>query len=168
MRVNLIAVAAILLVLLVTFRSAIIPLILLFTIESAIWINMAIPYFMDMDVNYIGYLVLNTVQLGATVDYAILFTTTYLTKRRQMPAAAALAQTAGQCTKSILVSALTLSIAGFALFGMTTNPIIADIGLLLGRGTLLSMGLVLTMLPLLLKIFDQPISRLTYRSDFYV
>jgi predicted RND superfamily exporter protein len=105
--------------------------------------------------------------LGATVDYAILFTTTYLTKRRQMPVAVALVQTAGQCTKSILVSALTLSIAGFALFGMTTNPIIADIGLLLGRGTLLSMFLVLTMLPLLLRIFDKPIRKLTYRAGFY-
>ena len=70
-----VAFTAILLVLLVTFRSLLLPLVLLLAIESGIWINLSIPYFTGDSVNFIGYLVINTVQLGATIDYAILLTT---------------------------------------------------------------------------------------------
>ena len=80
-----IAVVAILCVLLVTFRSIALPLVLLLTIESGIWINLSIPYFTGEPVNFIGYLVINTVQLGATIDYGILLTTHYLDHRRRAP-----------------------------------------------------------------------------------
>ena len=84
--VSAVAIIAILIVLLVTFRSLTLPLVLLLTIESGIWINLSIPYFMGESVNFIGYLVINTVQLGATIDYGILLTTHYLRHRRRVPA----------------------------------------------------------------------------------
>ena len=87
--VSLIAVIAIFLVLLVTFRSVSLPFILLLAIESGIWINLSIPYFTGTPLNFIGYLVVNTVQLGATIDYGILLTTHYLRERKSLPARAA-------------------------------------------------------------------------------
>jgi predicted RND superfamily exporter protein len=167
LRVNLMAVAAIFLVLLVTFRSLLLPIILVLSIESAIWINLAIPYFFDLPINFIGYLVLSSVQLGATVDYAILLTSTYMRLRRQMPARAAISQALSVSFKSILVSATTLAICGFALTITTTNPAVADIGTLLCRGTILSAFMVLCFLPALLIVFDRLVAKTTYRANFY-
>ncbi len=164
--VNMIAIAAIFLVLLITFRSATLPFILLLTIEAGIWINLAIPYFMGTTINYMGYLVLSTVQLGATVDYAILLTTYYMKNRKKLCQRDAIRRSLGQTFKSILVSALILSTAGFTLYATSTSPSISDIGLLLGRGTLLSFAMVVCLLPALLKILDKPIAKTTYRANF--
>ncbi|MGI6153176.1 MAG: efflux RND transporter permease subunit [Christensenellaceae bacterium] len=165
--VTLIAVIAIFLVLLITFRSGTLPLILLLTIETGIWVNLAIPYFSGISINFIGYLVLNTVQLGATVDYAILLTNTYLKKRRFMPQKEAMHKAMGDSFKSILVSAATLATAGFTLYATSSNPPVSDIGLLLGRGTLLSLVMVVCFLPAMLRIFDKAIAKTTYKSRFY-
>jgi predicted RND superfamily exporter protein len=166
LRVNLIAIVAIFCVLLITFRSLVLPFLLLLTIESAIWINLALPYFTGTSVNYIGYLVLNTVQLGATVDYAILLTNTYLRLRKTLPKREAIKQALGSSFKSILVSASVLSIAGFTLLNTSTNPIVCDIGLMLGRGTLLSFTLVVCFLPTLLTLFDPLIGKFTWKTGF--
>jgi predicted RND superfamily exporter protein len=167
LKVNLIAIVAIFLVLLMTFRSLVLPFILLLTIELAIWLNLSIPYFSGTSINYIGYLVLSTIQLGATVDYAILLTSTYLRYRKTMPKRQAIHNALGYSFKPILMSAGILSIAGFALYAASSNAIVCDIGLLLGRGTLFSSALVLTFLPALLFIFDPLIGWLSLRSRFY-
>ncbi len=165
-KVNLIAIIAIFLVLLVTFKSVTLPFILLLTIESAIWINLAIPYFSGTPINFIGYLVLSTVQLGATVDYAILMTTTYLRNRHIMPQKEAMNQAMGSSFKSIMVSAGILATAGFTLYATSTNPAISDIGLLLGRGTVLSFTMVVCFLPGMLRLFDKAIAKTTWHSGF--
>lgn len=167
LRVNLLAIAAIFLVLLITFRSLLLPIILVLTIESAIWINLAIPYFTGEPINFIGYLVLSSVQLGATVDYAILLTTTYRRLRQELPARKAITQALGTSFKSILVSATILAICGFALSITTTNAAVADIGVLLCRGTILSAVMVLCFLPAMLIFFDKAIAKTTYKSNFY-
>lgn len=165
--VNLIAVIAIFIVLLVTFKSAILPFILVLTIEAGIWINLSIPYFSGTPINFLGYLVLSTIQLGATVDYAILLTNTYLRNRKQMPKREAISVSLGGSFKSILVSALTLSTAGFTLYATSSNSAIADIGLLLGRGTLLSFLMVVCFLPTLLVVFDKVIEKTTFKTEFF-
>ena len=161
-----IAIIAIFIVLLATFKSAILPFLLLLTIEAAIWINLSIPYFTGTSINYVGYLVLNTVQLGATVDYAILLAMTYMRNRRSMPKKEAVHKALGSSFRSILVSAATMAMAGFTLAWTSSNPLIADIGKLLGRGTLLSMVMVLLFLPTMLTLFDKVISKTTYKADF--
>lgn len=166
-RVNLIAIIAIFAVLLFTFSSGSLPFILLFTIEAGIWINLAIPYFMGESINFLGYLVVNTVQLGATVDYAILLSSYYMDNRKRMGQRAALQTSLGETFKSILVSASTLAIAGFTLYATSTNPSVSIIGLLLGRGTILSFMMVVCMLPLLLTVFDKVIQKTTLKSNFY-
>ncbi len=165
-RVTLIAVIAIFCVLLLTFRSITLPLLLLLTIETGIWINLSIPYFTGMPIGFIGYLVLSTVQLGATVDYAILLTTHYMRNRRLMDSREAVRKSLGENFKSILVSAATLATAGFTLYATSTNPVISGLGLLLGRGTLLSLLMVVCFLPAMLVVFDKVISKTTLKAGF--
>ena len=165
---NLFAVLAIFIVLVITFKSAALPFILLFTIESAIWINLSIPYFTGTSINFIGYLVINTVQLGATVDYAILLTTTYMRDRQIMPKKEAIHSALGRSFRSILVSAATLATAGFALAATSSNPIVSDIGMLLGRGALLSMLMVVVFLPAMLTFFDGFINKTTIKPNFLI
>ncbi|MDR3305229.1 MAG: MMPL family transporter [Clostridiales Family XIII bacterium] len=165
--VNMLAVIAIGAVLLLTFRSVSLPLLLLLTIEASIWINMAIPYFSGTPLSYIGYLVISTVQLGATVDYAILFTDNYRNNRRLLPVREALKMTHGQTFRSILISAAILSLAGFTLWLTSTNPVVQALGLLMGRGALLSLALVSFFLPALLLIFDKVVGATTLSARFY-
>lgn len=164
--VNLIAVCAIFLVLLITFRSAILPFLLLFTIESAIWINLSIPYFQGSSINFLGYLVLSAVQLGTTVDYAILLTNTWLKYRRRLSPRAAIGAALNDTFRSILVSAAVLAAAGFTLYLNSSNPAISEIGMLLGRGTLLSLLMVVCFLPAVLRLLDKAIGATTWRSMF--
>lgn len=166
-QVNIIAVIAILIVLILTFRSGVLPFILLFTIETGIWINLSIPYFTDSPLHFMGYLVISTVQLGATVDYAILLTSYYLDSRKRMGQDEAIAKAMSEAFQSILLSGTTLAAAGLVLYVTSSNPIVSELGALLGRGTLLSMLMVFCLLPALLRAFDKMIGITTYKSDFY-
>lgn len=164
--VSLIAIVAIFLVILLTFRSLTLPFILLLTIEVGIWINLAIPYFMGESTNFVGYLVINTVQLGATIDYAILLTTHYLALRKKMPSREAVYQALGETFPSLMVSACVLTGAGLALGFTSTLATITNLGFLLARGTVLSFTLVTCFLPAALILFDKAIDRTTLHADF--
>jgi len=166
-RINLVAILGIFLVLLVTFRSLSIPLFLLFSIETAIWINLSFPYFTGKPLSFIGYLIISTVQLGATVDYAILLTNTYLNNRKTLPKKEAMRVTIEDNLVAILISAGILATAGFTLAFTTSNPIISELGTLLGRGTLLSFTMVVCVLPALLVLFDKVIQKTTLKNKFH-
>lgn len=165
--VTLIAVIAIFLVLVGTFRSLALPIILLFSIEAGIWINLAIPYFMGEKLNFMGYLVVNTVQLGATIDYAILLTTRYMAHRKETTAREAAHLALGESFRSVLVSAAILATAGFALAATSSLSAVSTLGILLGRGALFSLALVSCVLPGLLVLFDKFIRKTTYRAGFF-
>lgn len=162
--VNGLAVGFIFLTLLVSFRSLTLPFILIFVIESAIWINLSVPYFTGTPLVYIGYLVISTVQLGATIDYAILMTDGYVENRRTMGSRASVTRTIDDNLISLLTSGLILSLAGLCLRFASSMNIVKELGMLLFRGTLLSMALVLIALPALLIAFDSLTARLTKRK----
>jgi len=164
--VNFVAIIGIFIVLLVTFRSLLIPPILLFTIETAIWINLSFAYFAGKSINFIGYLVISTVQLGATVDYAILLTNNYLLNRKKLSKKEAMKTTIEGSLIAILISALILSLAGFALSFTSNNPVISELGILFGRGTVLSFVMVVCVLPALLLLFDKIIQKTTLGNKF--
>ena len=136
-------------------------------IEASIWINLGLPYFSGTSLFYIGYLIISTVQLGATIDYAILFTDRYLEFRRKMLKKAAARQTIKACTLSILTSSLVLTLAGTILGQVSTNGVLSQLGTLIGRGAVLSFVLVIFVLPSLLILFDGLIRRTTLHADFY-
>jgi predicted RND superfamily exporter protein len=165
--VNTLTVISIAIVLLITFRSISFPVVLLLTIETSVWINLSLPYLTDTPLVYIGYLIISTVQLAATVDYGILFTENYTQLRKEMSALDAVKQTINEKTFSIGVSASILSSVGFILSATSSDPIVSSIGLLLGRGALLAFISVLIFLPALLVVFDRFIEKTTWKPNFY-
>jgi len=165
--VNTLTVVAIAIVLLVTFRSISIPIVVLLTIQSSVWVNLAVPYFSGDSLVYLGYLIVSIVQLAATVDYAILFTEEYTQNRKEMGALDAVKKTINEKIFSVGVSASILTSVGFILWLTNSNEIITSIGLLLGRGALLAFILVVILLPALLVIFDRFIEKTTWKANFY-
>lgn len=161
-----VSMGAVALIILLTFRSLILPVLLIAVIQSAIYINMAVPYFLGEPLVFIGYLVVSSLQLGATIDYAILLASRYMEARRSMPPRQAVAEAAHRAGLSVSTSGLILAVAGFAEAKLSGMAAISTIGLLIGRGALLSTGLVLLALPALLTTFDAPIRWLTLRPRF--
>ena len=166
-RVTWLAIIAIFIVLMLTFRSLSLPFILLLVIESGIWINLSIPYFTGETINFIGYLVVNTVQLGATIDYAILLSTAYMRHRRETTARESARLALGECFRSIFISAAILASAGFALAATSSLSAVTTLGILLGRGTIMSFVLVTCVLPALLILCDGLIRKTTLKAGFY-
>ena len=134
--VNLLAIGAVFLVLLITMKSLILPAILVLSIETAIWINLAIPYFTDQTIFYIAYLIISSIQLGATVDYAILFTERYKEMRQDFNRKESIIKTISTVTTSILTSGSVLTVVGFLLGYISTHGLLSQLGFFLGKGTL--------------------------------
>jgi len=153
--VNLLAIGAVFVVLLLTMKNVTVPIILVLAIETAIWINLAIPYFAGSVIFYIAYLIISSVQLGATVDYAILMTERYKENRESFDKKEAIVQTISDVMVSILTSGSVLAVVGLLLSYISTNQLLAQIGLFIGRGAILSLVIVLLVLPGLLFIFDK-------------
>lgn len=166
-KVNLIAIGAVFLVLLLTMKSISIPVILVLAIETAIWINLAIPYFTDSTIFYIAYLIISSIQLGATVDYAILYTDRYMEYRRTMTKRDAVVQTISAVTVSVMTSASVLTVVGFLMGVVSTHGLLAQLGMFLGKGTLLSLAVVLFVLPGLLYLLDGVVEKTTKGVTFY-
>ncbi len=170
LEVLLIGMIAIGFVLLVTFRNALLPFVLLIVLEGAIWLNMSVPYFLGYDMNYIGYQIVSSVQLGATIDYAILLTQRYIEARRSLSKRDAAAMALSRATGPILTPASILTIAGYLLsIVVSSNGIISQMGEIIGRGAFLSAAMVLLVLPQVLMWLDTPIQKMFFgktREDF--
>lgn len=158
-KVNLISIGAVFFVLLITMKSIVLPAILVLSIENAVWINLAIPYFSGSFVFYIAYLIISSVQLGATVDYAILFTDRYRGFREELGKKDAIAKTVATVTVSILTSGSVLTVVGFLLGKISTHGLLSQLGYFLGKGTICSLVIVLFALPGLLYLFDPIFNR---------
>lgn len=165
--VNIVTIVAIYLILLCTMKSWLLPILLILVIKCAIWVNMSIPFFTDNSLIYLGYLVVSTVQMGATIDYAIILTDHYMLNRKKMAQKPAMEKTMGEVISSVLVSSSILAIAGFALAIVTSNEMVEALGILIGRGALIPLVLVNLCLPALLFFVDKLLPVTTYRADFY-
>lgn len=163
--VNILSLLGVAFVVWLTFKSGIIAAVVMMPIEVAIFINMAIPYLMGEKMLYMGYIIVSCLQLGATVDYSILLTNNYLDKRIEYDKKEAAIQAITMSALSVLTSGTILTIVGYGLYFISSVVAIADMGHLIGRGALLSMILVLTMLPMLLTIFDKIIFDMKKRVD---
>ena len=166
-RVNLLAILFVFVILVVNFRSISLPVILTLVIELSIWINLSVPYFQSTTLHYIGYLIISSVQLGATIDYAILLTSRYLEERKVRTKYEAAKESIRVCVLSLFTSAIILTIAGSVLGGISTNLVLSQLGTLVGRGAVISFFLVLFVLPVLLMIFDKLIEKTTRKTNFY-
>ena len=164
--VNIIAIVAVFLVLLLSKKSLLIPVILVSAIETAIFINMSVPYFRSTTIFYIAYLIISSIQLGATVDYAILLTERYCEMRETLDRRDSIKTTLEKVSVSILTSALTMIIVGFLLGKFSTHGLISQLGYLLSVGTTASVIIVLFVLPGLLYMFDGLIQKTTKNINF--
>ena len=164
--VNLVAIAAVFVVLLLSMKSLTLPIILVLAIETAIWINAALPYFRGDMVFYISYLIISSIQLGATVDYAILFTDRYKEFREKMGKKDAIKATVSAVTTSIMTSASALAVVGFAMGIISSHGMLSQLGYFLGVGTICSFIMVFFVLPAMLYIFDGAIQKTTIGLHF--
>ncbi len=153
--VMLASVGAIALVLLLVFRNGLVPVLMLLVIQAAIWVNVGVLGVFETRVVYIGYLVVLALQLGATIDYAVLLMSRYREMRRAREPKEAVREALRRSSVPIMISGFVLASAGFASAATSGLSVIADIGLLIGRGALLSLVFVLVFLPALCHLFDR-------------
>ncbi len=147
-------------ILLFTFQSAGLPFLLVLTIQASIWINFSVPYLASGTMYFLSYLVVSSIQMGATIDYAIVITSRYLDLRGSMAdRKKAVVESLNQSFPTIITSGTILTSAGFVIGSLTNNVVIASLGKTLGRGTLISIILVMTVLPQLLLLGDKLIDK---------
>ncbi|MBR4577166.1 MAG: MMPL family transporter [Clostridia bacterium] len=151
LRVNLITLLAILLIVTVSFRALRLPVLLVFVIEGAIWINMGVSVLTGSTIFFISYLICLSIQMGATIDYGILLSDQYRAQRRSgKTAGEALSEAMKKALPTVLTSGIILIVAGFIIGKCCSIYYISSIGLLVSRGALVSVALVLLLLPPLL------------------
>lgn len=157
-RVNLLSLLGVFLVVMFSFRSFIIPIVVMIPIEVAIFLNMAVPYLAGDTMVYMGYIIVSSIQLGATVDYSILLTNNYVSTRKRLPKKEACIEALRLSCSSIFTSGTIIILAGYIIHFISSTAAIGDLGHLIGRGGLFSVILVLTVLPALLVLFDSIIT----------
>lgn len=144
----------VMIILFFTFQSAGLPVLLVLTIQGSIWINFMIPALQGQTIFFIAYLIVSAIQMGATIDYAIVISSRYLDLKQRMPIKDAITESLNQAFPTIFTSGSILTCAGFLIGEIASDPTVASIGVALGRGTLISILLVLFVLPQILLFGD--------------
>ena len=148
--VSIVSVLIVLVVLLFTFNSAGMPLLLILVIQGSIWINFSFPTITGKYLFFLGYLVVSSIQMGANIDYAIVIGSRYQELKAKMTRKEAIIDTLNFAFPTIITSGSILAISGFLIGNLTSEPVIAGIGESLGRGTVISIFLVMLVLPQIL------------------
>ena len=152
MVVSVVSILIVLVVLLFTFKSAGMPVLLILVIQGSIWINFSMPYLLHQPLFFMSYLVVSSIQMGANIDYAIVVANRYQELKGQMPHRDAIIETMNFAFPTIITSGTILAVAGTLIGLMTSTASITGIGQNLGRGTILSILLVMFVLPQILLI----------------
>ena len=152
----------VILILLFTFQSAGLPVLLIIVIQGAIWLNFSFPTIQNTPLYFLGYLIVSSIQMGANIDYAIVISSHYSELKHTMPPKQAIVEALNSSFPTIFTSGSILASAGILISMLTTNPVICAIGTCLGRGTLISIFLVLGVLPQILVLGDSIIERTSF------
>ncbi len=161
-RVNIVSLLGVALVIAITYKALILPIVVLIPIECAIFINTALPYIYGQRTMYLGFIIVGCIQLGATVDYSILMTGNYLDARSQGDKKEAAIRAVSVSAESVMTSGLIVMTVAYGLYFMTSVEAISGLGQLIGRGALISVILVLFFLPMCLMLFDRWIVKSDY------
>ena len=162
MLISVLSALFVILVLLFTFTSAALPVLLIVVIQGSIWLNFSFPYLQDSPLYFLGYLVVNSIQMGANIDYAIVISSHYLDLKKYMKPHDAIVGALNEAFPTIFTSGTILAVAGSLIGVMTTNPVISSIGSCLGRGTIISIVLVFGVLPQILLLGDTLMERTSF------
>ena len=156
--VSAISIVAIFVIIALVFRSLVLPIILVAVIEFAIFVNMSIPFYTHTSIPFIASIVIGTIQLGATVDYAILMTNNYKSARAAgMEKNDAVQRAVAASAQSIVVSALSFFASTFGVGIYSNIDMISSLCILMARGALISMVVVIFVLPAMYMVFDRVI-----------
>lgn len=153
----------VMIILLFTFKSAGLPVLLILVIQGSIWMNFSFPAIRNTPLYFLGYLIVNSIQMGANIDYAIVISSHYTELKKEYPPKEAIIEALNASFPTIFTSGTILAAAGSLIAVMTTNPVIATIGDCLGRGTVISIVLVLAVLPQILVLGDIIIVRTSFQ-----
>ena len=148
--VSIVSLLIVLVVLLFTFKSAGMPLLLIVVIQGSIWINFSIPTLTGTGVFFMSYLVVSSIQMGANIDYAIVIASRYQEIKGAMSHREAMTESLNFAFPTVMTSGTIMTVAGILIGGMTSEAAIVGIGQSIGRGTIISMILVLFVLPQIL------------------
>ena len=164
MKISILTALFVMVILLFTFKSAGLPILLVLTIQGSIWINFSVPVLTGTDLFFLSYLVVSSIQMGATIDYAIVITNRYMELKTVMERKQAAVEALSQSFPTILTSGTIMAVAGFLIGGISTDATIGSVGQTLGRGTVTSIILVMTVLPQLLMLGDALIERTRHQK----
>lgn len=163
LKVSLLTVLFVFVILMFTFRSWGLPIPLTVTIQGAIFINFSISAFAGTNLFFFVYLIVSAIQMGATIDYAIVFTNRYRTLKAETDKKTAAIEALNHSFPTILTSGSILAISGFLIGGIVGDPLIATLGACLGRGVLISIACVMVVLPALLVTFDKWLDKTDFK-----
>ena len=149
----------VLIILICTFQSAGLPVLLVLTIQGSIWINFSIPAIVGQGIYFIAYLICSAIQMGATIDYAIVISSRYMDLKYKMPLKDAVGETINQAFPTIFTSGSIMASAGFLIGNISSDATTSAMGTALGRGTLISIFLVMFVLPQILLLGDTIIEK---------
>lgn len=159
LKISILTVLFVMVILLFTFKSAGLPVLLVLTIQGSIWINFSFPYLTHTNLFFLSYLIVSSIQMGATIDYAIVITNRYTELKTMLGPRTAAVEALNQSFPTVFTSGSIMTVAGFLIGKLSTDTTISSIGNTLGRGTLTSIILVMTVLPQLLLLGDALIER---------
>ena len=161
--ISVLSVVFVILVLVFTFNSVGLPILLILVIQGSIWINFTFPTLMHTNIFFMSYLIVTSIQMGANIDYAIVISTWYSDLKTQMSPREALIKALDLSFPTVLTSGSILSAAGYLIGQITTEPSIVGIGQCLSRGTLISMFLVMFVLPQILVLGDRIVEKTSFQ-----
>ena len=150
-------------VLLFTFQSAGLPVLLITVILGSIWINFSFPTIMNQPLYFLGYLIVQAIQMGANIDYAIVISSHYQEQKKNMPHKQAIIAALNAAFPTVFTSGTIMASAGLLIGRLSAQPVVSTMGTCLGRGTIISIFLVLFVLPAFLVLGDSIINRTSFK-----
>jgi len=160
--VSIVSIIAVLIVLLFTFKSAGMPVLLIAVIQGSIWINFSFPYLQNTPLFFLGYLIVSSIQMGANIDYAIVIASRYTELRETQDRRSSIIDTMNLSFPTIITSGTMMAVAGMLIGNMTSDAAIFGIGLCLGRGTIISLFITMFVLPQILLVGDTIIEKTAF------
>jgi len=152
--ISILTIVFVILVLVFTFQSSGLPVLLILVIQGSVWVNFSFPYLQQKPLFFLSYLVVSSIQMGANIDYAIVIANRYVELKKTMPLKDAVIQSLNEAFPTIITSGTILASAGILIGLLSSNPSISSIGVCLGRGTLISIVMVMGILPQILLLGD--------------
>ena len=161
--INILSALFVIIVLLFTFQSAGLPVLLIIVIQGSIWINFSFPVLMEQPLYFLGYLIVQAIQMGANIDYAIVISSHYQECKKSMPHKAAIVKALNAAFPTVFTSGIMMASAGLLIGNLSAQPVISIMGTCIGRGTIISIILVLFVLPSILVLGDSIIERTSFK-----